>query len=217
MPCPFVKQSMPVTALTAMHSTRGLYFQGGGAIMALQSGNEEERKLMDEALQRLVDEAAIRKVHMRYCRGIDRADFDLIRSCYHPDAVDDHGEYVGGVDGFIDYCRAGLPNFLSTTHFTGNQIIEVDGDVAWGETYARAYHRVPPESEGGLMKDLVVNTRYVDRFEKRGGEWKIAHRTVVVDTDRVDVVNEHWVPDSQLRSARDKSDPSYKEYPAGRG
>jgi len=171
---------------------------------------------MEEALQRLVDEAAIRKVHMRYCRGIDRADFELIRSCYHPDAIDDHGEFVGGVDGFIDYCRAGLPNFLSTTHFTGNQIIEVDGDVAWGETYARAYHRVPPESEGAPMKDLVVNTRYVDRFERRNGEWKIAHRTVVVDTDRVDIVNEHWVPDSQLRSARDKSDPSYKEYPAGR-
>lgn len=163
---------------------------------------------MEYALQRLIDEAEIRKVHMRYCRGIDRADFDLIRSCYHADAIDDHGEYVGGVDGFIDYCKAGLPNFLSTTHFTGNQLIEVDGDSAWAETYARAYHRVPAQ-DGAPMKDLVVNTRYVDRFEKRGGEWRIAHRTVVVDSDRVDLVTENWVPDSQLRARRDKSDPSY--------
>jgi len=165
---------------------------------------------MDEALQRLIDEAAIRKVHMRYCRGIDRADFALIRSCYHDDALDDHGDYVGGIDGFIEYCRAGLPNFLSTTHFTGNQIIEIDGDSAWSETYARAYHRVAPASEGEPMKDLVVNARYVDRFEKRDGEWKIAHRKVVVDSDRVDIVTERWVPESQLCGARDRSDPSYE-------
>ena len=44
------------------------------------------------ALQMLIDEAAIKKVHLRYCRGIDRMDWDLIRSCYHPDAIDDHGE-----------------------------------------------------------------------------------------------------------------------------
>jgi ketosteroid isomerase-like protein len=163
---------------------------------------------MEEELRRLVDEAEIRKVHMRYCRGIDRMDWELIRSCYHPDAIDDHGEYVGGIDGFIDYCKAGCPTFVSTTHFTGNQLIEVDGAVAWAETYARAYHRVAGK-DGEPDKDLVVNTRYVDRFEKRAGEWRIAHRKVVVDTDRVDVVTERWVPDSQLRSRRDRTDPSY--------
>jgi ketosteroid isomerase-like protein len=164
---------------------------------------------MEEALQRLLDEEAIKKVHIRYCRGIDRMDWDLVRSCYHPDAVDDHGDYVGGVDGFIEYCKAGCPNFLSTTHFTGNQLVEVAGDVAWAEHYARAFHRVPPD-EDGVMKDLVVNCRYSDRFERRDGEWRIAHRVVIVDSDRVDPVGEHWVPDAQLRGARDRSDPTYR-------
>ena len=45
---------------------------------------------MDVALQRLLDEDAIKKVHLRYCRAIDRRDFDLLRTCYHPDAEDDH-------------------------------------------------------------------------------------------------------------------------------
>ena len=165
---------------------------------------------MDDALQRLLDEEAIKKVHIRYCRGIDRMDWDLIRSCYHPDAIDDHGEFVGGIDEFIEYCKKGCPTFISTTHFTGNQLVEVDGDSAWAEHYARAYHRVE-DGPGGPIKDLVVNTRYVDRFEKRAGEWRIAKRVVVVDTDRVDPVNERWVPESQLRSARDRSDPSYLE------
>ena len=163
---------------------------------------------MEDALQRLLDEAAIKKVHLRYCRGIDRMDWELVRSCYHPDAIDDHGEYVGGIDGFIDYCKAGCPTFLSTTHFTGNQLVEVDGDLAWAEHYARAFHRVPAD-EGGVMKDLVVNCRYADRFERRDGEWRIAHRVVVVDTDRVDPVGEQWVPEVQLRGVRDRSDPTY--------
>ncbi len=163
---------------------------------------------MDLELQRLLDEAAIKKVHIRYCRAIDRMDWDLLRSCYHPDAVDDHGEYVGGIDGFIEYCKAGCPTFLTTTHMTGNQLVEVDGDTAWAEHYARAYHRVAPK-DGEPLKDLEVNTRYVDRFERRDGEWRILKRVVVVDSDRVDEVRESWVPDAQLRARRDRSDPSY--------
>ena len=162
----------------------------------------------EDALQRLLDEEAIKKVHLRYCRGIDRRDFDLLRSCYHPDAIDDHGDYVGGVDGFIEFCEQGTLNFLSTTHLTCNQLVEVDGDVAWAEFYGRAYHRVPA-GEDGLERDLAVNTRWIDRFERRNGEWRIARRKVVVDTDRVDPVTERWVPLEQYRGRRDRSDPSY--------
>ena len=163
---------------------------------------------MEAALQRLLDEDAIKKVHLRYCRAIDRRDFDLLRSCYHADAIDDHGDFVGGIDEFIAYCREGTLNFLSTSHLTCNMLVEVHGDVAHTEFYGRAYHRVAAGADG-VEKDLAVNTRWVDRFEKRGGEWRIARRTVVVDSDRVDPVQERWVPDEQYRGRRDSSDPSY--------
>jgi hypothetical protein len=32
---------------------------------------------------------------MRYSRGIDRLDRDMLLSAYHPDAIDDHGMFVG--------------------------------------------------------------------------------------------------------------------------
>lgn len=164
---------------------------------------------MEEALQRLLDEDAIKKVHLRYCRAIDRRDFDLLRSCYHPDAIDDHGDFVGGIDDFIEFCREGTLNFLSTTHHTTNMLVEVEGNTARTEIYGRAYHRVPA-GEDGVEKDFAVNTRWVDRFEKRGGEWRISKRLVVVDTDRVDPVSERWVPDEQYRGRRDRSDPVYE-------
>lgn len=165
---------------------------------------------MDQALQELLDENEIKKVHLRYCRAIDRRDFDLLKSCYHEDAIDDHGsgEYVGGLDGFIEYCITGTMNFVSTTHLTGNQLVEVKGDTAWAEHYGRAYHRVA--NPDGTLKDLVCNTRWVDRFERRNGEWKIAKRVIVVDSERVDPVDEGWTDPAQLRGARDKTDPSYE-------
>ena len=56
-------------------------------------------------------------------------DFDLVRSCYHPDAIDRHGAYEGDIEGFIKWAADLLPTFESTMHFTGNQYVQVEGDV----------------------------------------------------------------------------------------
>jgi hypothetical protein len=47
----------------------------------------------DAELRGVVDQFAIRDLLLRYARGIDRRDLDLVRSCYHADAVDEHGSY----------------------------------------------------------------------------------------------------------------------------
>lgn len=43
-----------------------------------------------ETLMACADRAAIENVLGTYCRAIDRLDLELLRSVYHPDAVDDH-------------------------------------------------------------------------------------------------------------------------------
>lgn len=163
---------------------------------------------LDKRVQRLLDEQAIKDVHVRYCRGVDRMDFELIRSCYHPDAIDDHGEFVGGVDAFIEYARANLPTFVSTSHCICNQLVEVHDDIAYAEHYGIAYHRLPA-GEDGIEKDWIATIRYIDRMERRAGEWRIAHRRNVVDSDRVDPVTETMVPREHMGARRDRSDPSY--------
>jgi len=134
----------------------------------------------------LLAKQEIQDVIYRYARGIDRLDFDLVRSCYHPDAFDDHGMFQGNVDAFIEYVEDFLPRYVVTQHFMGNLLIEVDGDSARAETYAVAYHR--KELADGSGKDDVFGIRYVDRFERRAGEWKIAHRVVASEWRRVDPV-----------------------------
>lgn len=165
-------------------------------------------RMQDDVLQRFIDEQEIKNVHQRYCRGVDRMDWELVRSCYHPDATDDHGDYVGDVEGFIEYGKANLPNFESTNHCICNQVVEVQGDVAFAEHYAIAYHRIPAR-DGEPVKDWIANTRYVDRFERRNGEWRIAARRTLVDADRVEIVTETLIPPTEMRGSRDRTDPSY--------
>jgi len=49
-------------------------------------------------LRTLLDRQEIADVVARYCRGIDRRDFDLVRTCYHPDGTDRHTGFLGGID-----------------------------------------------------------------------------------------------------------------------
>lgn len=156
----------------------------------------------------LLAEAEIRKVHLRYCRGVDRMDWDLVRTCYHPDATDDHGSYSGGIDGFIDWLAAGQPRFEMTSHFTGNQLVEVSGDAAWAEHYAIVTHRCTATADTPAA-DLVVHVRYVDRMERRDGEWRIARRVAIADADRVDPVGPSWMSVPTAPSRRDRLDASY--------
>jgi hypothetical protein len=135
----------------------------------------------------LLDEAAVRRVHLDYCRGIDRRDWDLVRSCYHPDAIDYHGPFTGGVEEFIQWGKDVLDSVETTTHFTGNQRVDVDDDVAWHEAYVIAFHRFKAQ-EAEPAVDWVINVRYLDRMERRDGEWRIADRFVIHDSDRRDLV-----------------------------
>jgi hypothetical protein len=165
---------------------------------------EDGRMTTDEMLA----EAAIRKLQARYCRAVDRLDFDLLRTCFHPDATTDFGFYVGGVDGFIAQAQEGLQSFTNTIHFTGNQLVEVNGDGAWAEHYTVATHRCPAD-ETGPVRDFVTNVRYVDRVERRDGEWRIAKRTCVLDSWRNDPVTDVGPGPAVQAGKRDRNDVSY--------
>jgi hypothetical protein len=154
-------------------------------------------------LDELLSEREIRAVCLRYCRGIDRRQFELVRECYHPDATDEHGDFVGSVDEFIEHCRAELVRFESTMHFVGNVLVEVHpgGESARAETYAMAMHRVPPR-HGKPPRDHVVGLRYVDDFSRRNGGWRIANRICVFEWTRTDPVIAGWTFTEAFRRGR---------------
>jgi len=162
-----------------------------------------------EALVReLKDRQEIYDCIMRYCRGIDRLDREMLVSAYHPDAIDDHGStYIGGVDGFADAVLALHSTYQEfTQHHITNHRCELDGDTAHCESYYlfRCINKAAPW-------DNFSSGRYLDRFEKRNGRWAIAARVCVVEAR-----DEIWGPDGNegnteyVPATRNCNDPSYQ-------
>lgn len=135
--------------------------------------------MTDPAIQELLENFAIRKVLERYCHACDRIDRDLLESCYWPEAGDDHGTYSGSAAGFVDFVIPVLRTaYEGTTHQLGQSTMRIEGDRAAVETYVIATHKLAGVTPSAINR---VGGRYVDRFEKRGGEWRIADRTLLID------------------------------------
>ncbi|WP_432842562.1 nuclear transport factor 2 family protein [Dactylosporangium sp. CA-092794] len=154
-------------------------------------------------------EFAIRRVLMRYCRAIDRMDEPLLRSCYHPDATEDHAGFRGGVDDYVTWVWALLGKFTMTMHVVANVLVEPDGpDAARAESYGVAYHR-DERSPDNPRRNYSSGFRYLDRFERRDGDWRIASRLVAVEWSRVEggFID---LPPGITRGARGGADPLYE-------
>ena len=164
---------------------------------------------MDSHLARLLDRDEIRDVLYRYCRGIDRHDLALVRDCYHPDATDHHGSFEGGVDAYLEWVEGLLIRYSQTMHFLGNVVFDFadDENLCATESYGVALHR-SPEPKAHL--NLASGFRYLDRFERRQGTWKIAARVAVSEWS-LQISEDAWwtLPDSLLQGRRDSSDPLY--------
>lgn len=132
-----------------------------------------------DALTQLLDREAIRECMFRYCRGIDRMDEQALRSAYWPEATDRHGPYSGSATGFIDWALEKLKTTERSVHLVGNMSITLRGASAAVETYFQALQR--DHDAQGALQEVFLAGRYVDRFEKRGEEWRIAARVVAYD------------------------------------
>ena len=166
-----------------------------------------------ERLQSMLDKHELRELGETYCRGIDRQDFALVRTLYHDDAIDDHGDmFKGGPDEYVAWLPKIMAMWDATVHSISNAVYAVDGDKANGELYVVAYHRThAPDA-----KEIVVGGRYLDRYEKRGGVWKFCHRSLAMDWCNVrDVHQEDYdtFAAGAVRGRQDADDLSYAELP----
>lgn len=155
------------------------------------------------------DRADIQACLLRYTRGIDRHDRELMLSAYWPDAFDEHGVAEGHAAEFVDWAMGWHHEFQTKHHhIIANHTLELDGDTAHGETYYIFW------GENRQGPPTLAFGRYVDRFEKRDGEWRIAHRVCV--NDKTGTFNAPELPESFQEllaksgpSRRDREDVSY--------
>lgn len=177
---------------------------------------------INQRYARLLDRLDIEELLYKYARGVDRKDWALVRSVYHPDAYDDHGNYKGDIDGFIASLQQRHATIEQSMHVITNCLIEFDGqDSAVMESYYMTAQRVLPEagdarsnypSRDTLHTDDAMQGqamgRYVDHVTRKDGVWRIAKRIVVYEVYR----GQPTLPGAGLRpnwtiSRRDGCDP----------
>jgi hypothetical protein len=90
-------------------------------------------------------------------------------------------------------------------HVVANHTAAIDGEVADAETYVVAYLR----RIDGTTVD-VVGGRYIDRFEKRDGDWRIARRVYVCEwSAALPTAGALVDAGAYVPGRRDRTDPSY--------
>jgi hypothetical protein len=111
-------------------------------------------------------------------RGTRAASTVGTESVYWPDAYDFHGSFQGAAVDFVDWVLEFIAVDRCTSHFLGQSLVLLGENAADVETYFTAYH--VRDASSGDMTSVHVG-RYLDKFEKRAGEWRILRRDVVGD------------------------------------
>jgi hypothetical protein len=188
-------------------------------------------------LQQLIDRQDIGDVLTSYCRGVDRVDADIFRTVFWQD-----GGYETGAGGFFSAGDENFATqilhetirhqYVKTQHFLTNfRCAFASTLIADAEVYFYAFHRPHPTADGlalalgesrareilaqfsGTEFDVIAGGRYVDRLEKRGGEWRIKRRRLITDWTSIAPATE-WGLDNtlgnfQFHGARYPEDASY--------
>ena len=127
-------------------------------------------------LEAMLDKQDIRECLVRFSRGMDRLDREIYMSAFWDDGEMAAGPFVGSPAECWDWASAMHRDWqIATHHDLLNTTIDLDGDAAHAETYYLFVARNTDESV------WLAGGRYVDRLERRDGEWRIALRTNAIE------------------------------------
>lgn len=130
-----------------------------------------------QALDALISRFAMQDLVSDYCLGFDKRDWERFLAIWWEDCLWEIGPPFGDFSGHEGITRAVKeilwPAWDVSTHYTTNLRVTFDGaDAADGvcDVYC-----IGNTSDG---QSQTVAATYTDRFERRGGVWKIARRHV---------------------------------------
>lgn len=169
-----------------------------------------DQRTLEDKVEYLLDRIAIQDCIAQHARGHDRHDVELLTDAYHHDGVDEHGYQVNPGPAYAEWANAThAMSSASHLHNVTTHTCEIDGDVAHAESYVMVVLLAPDQKSASIM-----NGRYVDRLEKRDGEWRIAVRRATVDAvitgDSSMLHHPFFVQQGYIRGVRDESDISYQ-------
>lgn len=176
----------------------------GYSLTAAQSGAGDEGALarlsalearlaeLESALQPAADYRAIRDNGLQYTRGLDRHDEALINGVFWPDADVSYGELID-MDELAVWANESHAEYAAHQHHVTGLSLDIDGDTAHEEGYILYSSDLERDrsldTDGAPTPGRVVpgsfatlgSGRYVNRYERRDGEWRIRVHEYVHD------------------------------------
>ncbi|KAI9013703.1 hypothetical protein DFJ74DRAFT_771567 [Hyaloraphidium curvatum] len=131
-----------------------------------------------------LDAARIEEAMVRYARAVDRNDLEAVRAgTFWPEAEIAIGGFVGDLPGYLEWLGRFNRSAVARFHNITNALVRPAGpDAAVSECYMDA-HNVR-KSKAGVDEDRWGYGRYVDKWERRNGVWKIISRKLINDFAR---------------------------------
>lgn len=136
-------------------------------------------------LEKLIAKENIKTQLALYCKGIDRRDWSLVRSCFSERHHHKHGPFEGSLDEFIGFASKNLGHVKVSHHSLANFIITLgdDGTSAQSEVNFTAVHLI----EASVTEDLTYTIKgqdtdwtvagsYVDQWVLEKDQWLIIKR-----------------------------------------
>ena len=170
---------------------------------------EDRLAALERKVQYFTDRDQILECITRNSRGNDRFDAELVASSYHPDGFHEigsnaipgpkYGEHANHAHGAM--CEQNL-------HHVTMHRCEIDGNIAHAESYV-----IGMFLDKGCKTSRILSGRYIDRLEKRNGEWRIVVRRATVEVNLEGTASMLNAPAFRergyLKGSRDKGDLSY--------
>lgn len=134
-----------------------------------------------QAVRDLLAREEIRELRATYCFLVDERRFsDLVEKCFTEDAGIDFRATDASLPPFVGKGRAELLHFFSgvvgnlfsfMAHTVHNHRIVLAGEEASGDCY---FEFTGVEAASG--SEVVGTGRYIDRYCREDGTWRISHR-----------------------------------------
>jgi hypothetical protein len=143
---------------------------------------------MSALLQRLADEAALRRTAELYAQGADRRDKSIWSAIVTADCViEAPAATLRGRQQIVAALDIMARLFLATQHRVHNQIVTIEDDTAHGETYSVAEHL---SLKDGRRTVLTWMIRYQDGWRREEGVWRFSRRSLVLDWTETRVIGD---------------------------
>jgi hypothetical protein len=134
-------------------------------------------------LQRLLVKQTLHELIAGFSRAADRLDAPAMVALFHPDASIDSGLVRGPPAHFAPEFVRWVREYAHVIfHAVTNECFQIEGSRASGESCVLALSRLNGKLEDrGFDRDVLTAGRYLDRFERRSGEWRFIERRFVLD------------------------------------